>query len=136
MGIQPPPRTIDEFNQVWKDWLFYLWEQAQDLLSRVIILEDALAIDGTTLKVTEVSTTYTSISTDEVIHADPASASFTLTLETGTANRRLYVKNANTTNANTVTVAGTIDGATNFILTPLEALHLSYNTTKSSWMII
>ena len=129
MAIQPPPRIVSEFNTVWKDWLYFLYTQTQDL-------EAALAIDGTTLKVTEVSTTYTSISTDEVIHADPSYAAFTLTLETGSANRRLYVKNVNTTNANTVTLAGTIDGATNFILTPLEALHLSYNTTKSSWMII
>ena len=136
MSLQPPPRSIEEFTKPWKDWLYFLYEQVLNLLSRVITLETSLAIDGTTLKVTEVSATYTTLSTDEVIHADPASGAFNITLETGTANRRLYIKNVNITNANTVTVAGTIDNNTNFTLTPMEALHLSYNVTKSSWMII
>jgi hypothetical protein len=121
MSLQPPPRSIEEFTKPWKDWLYFLYEQV---------------LNRTTLKVTEVSTTYTTLSTDEVIHADPASGAFNITLETGTANRRLYIKNVNITNANTVTVAGTIDNNTNFTLTPMEALHLSYNVTKSSWMII
>lgn len=122
MALQPPPRIIQKFTTEWKDWLYFLYEKT--------------LYDGTTLKVTEVSTTYTTVITDEAIHADPASASFTVTLETGSENRRLYIKNVNTTNSNTVTVAGTIDGSTNFVLNPMEALHLNYNTTKSDWFIL
>ena len=27
--IPPPPRMVPEFNEVWKDWLWYMWKQTK-----------------------------------------------------------------------------------------------------------
>lgn len=126
MSLQPPPRIIDAFETEWKDWLWFLYKE--QLLS------------GENLSVTNVSAAYTVISGDEVILADPTSASFTVDVHPGVNDRAIYVKNIAVSGSNIVTVdaAGveTIDDELTFILDPLESIHIVYSSEKNGWFII
>ena len=126
MAIQPPPRHIDEFTIEWKDWLWFFYRDQQ--------------LSGENLSVTNVSGAYTVVSGDEVILADPTSASFTVDIHPGINDRAVYVKNVAPLGSNIVTVdaAGveTIDYELTFILEPLESIHIVYSSEKSGWFII
>ena len=41
MSLNPPPRRIDEFNSTWKDWLWHLYQQVEDNVSRDFMLDVA-----------------------------------------------------------------------------------------------
>ena len=58
--IPPPPRTVPEFNEVWKDWLWYMWKQTKGGEEGQTDGGDANAIhdnrDGEILLITEKTT--------------------------------------------------------------------------------
>jgi hypothetical protein len=89
--------------------------------------------------VTSVTTTYTALSTDEVISASASGASFTITLPTavGTTGRQYTIKKTDST-SNTVTIDGnsaeTIDGATTYVLNEKnQAVRIVSN--GSNWIV-
>jgi hypothetical protein len=126
MALEPPPRIIEKFTTEWKDWLYFFYREQE--------------LSGESLSITNVSSDYTVVSGDEVILADPTSASFTIDIHPGVNNRAIYVKNIANTGSNIITVdaAGveTIDYELTFILDPLESIHIVYSSKKSGWFII
>lgn len=67
--------------------------------------------------VKNVTATYSILKTDNTLTADATSASFTATLPSATVNagKKFFIKKTDAS-ANTVTLVGTIDGATNYVL--------------------
>lgn len=84
-----------------------------------------------TVGIASKSANYTLTGSDYSIIADATSASFTLTLPAPSAGQVYKIKRADNTLANTVTIAGTIDGATNTTLNTInESIELIASATE------
>jgi len=86
--------------------------------------------------VTEVTTTYIASSRDEIILADASGGAFTITMPTATGREGfIYTIKKTDSSANAVTVAGTIDGDTDFDLLSQDE-SITIVSDNSAWWIL
>lgn len=89
--------------------------------------------------ITSVTTTYTTLSTDDVVYCSSPGAQYAITLHTPTTNKRLVIERTDNDLSKVISITGTITGkdgtdATNYALyTQGEKFVLQYNTTTSKW---
>lgn len=92
---------------------------------------DTLVVDGTEITSYVAKTsTYSVSATDHIIHCTSGTFTVTLPSATGNQGQTFLIKN---TGAGTITVAGTIDGATNYTLT--QNKYLRATSTGVSYII-
>ena len=73
-------------------------------------------------------------STDYIVNVDATSGSVSVTLPTLTeAVARVYIIKRTDTSSNTVTIVGTIDGATNYLLPMGMSIYLEWDNAASTW---
>lgn len=87
-----------------------------------------MTTSGRIKNTTRVTTTYTILVSDEVVFANTDSAGYTVTLPTGVEGQALKIVNSGSS-GNTLTVAGSIYGGTDFTLNDGESIEITYNAT-------
>lgn len=76
---------------------------------------------------------YTTTITDNYIKLTATGGAFTITLHTPTYNQKMVLQRTDNTPANAITITGTIDGESDWLLYTKETVELLYSTTDSEW---
>lgn len=111
-------------------------------ISKSKIAGQIQTVSGRIRKTTTVTTTYTTLITDDIIYADSTSAGFTITLIASPDDGQQFVikDSVGTATANNITViasSGNIDGASSFVINlNYGSATFVYNSSASRWSVI